>query len=144
MVKCWGCDVEVHDYCRDDTFLGCRSPYYCSGCKVKYENVHDLTLDTDLMRFICDGIPPEDEAKRELCIKAGLFVDFKDGKIIMNSHKGGVQVPPLRDRHRIIDETAKMMGLPNGARLYQLLRETFWWRGMREECNRYCELSLAR
>jgi hypothetical protein len=42
------------------------------------------------MQFICDGIEPEDDNKRNICIKAGLFIEWRDGKIIMNSHKGGV------------------------------------------------------
>jgi hypothetical protein len=62
--ECWGCDAVIHPTCRKDHPT--RTPYYCPGCRLELRNLRDLTLDVDLLKYICDGIPPASADKLEI------------------------------------------------------------------------------
>ena len=47
---------------------------------------------------------------------------------------GAVIVPPIRDRRRIVADAAWAAGFTSPDRLYALLRERYYWRGLRVAC----------
>lgn len=48
------------------------------------------------------------------------------------------EVPPLWERLDLIRRTYYSLGCPGGERLYQLLRERYYWHGMKRDCLHMC------
>ena len=61
----------------------------------------------------------------------------------MRSGQGSVIIPAYRHRDKIIEEVATALGMTSGPRLYNLLRETYWWSGMRAACVKFSSTSSA-
>ena len=58
-----------------------------------------------------------------------------NGKLwLLGDHTAPRQVPPLRDRKKIMEQTFKELGYPSGQRLYMVLKGTFAWNGMYADC----------
>ncbi len=99
------------------------------------------------MDFVCDGVEPEDHDDFRRVVAAANFLEYRDGNlfIIMTRANvtGYVIVPPIRDRERIVAETALATGLMSGDKVYALLRERYFWRGMRNMCVKFCDGNIA-
>lgn len=129
-MACWGCDVLVHLRCLE---LGDRvyaGPWYCAGCRLALADYKDLTLDAPLLAYVIAGEEP-DEKNVARVHKAAGFVKWDEGRLWLRRGDAQVEVPPMRERARIVEQTALAMALPSGARLYELLRTRYWWRGLR-------------
>ena len=103
----------------------------------------DVPLDAPLLNYLIDGKVPEVAEERQRVEKAAQFIEFKGGKLVLTNDKGEVIVPPIRDRGKIIEEVAAAIGLTSSPRLYNLIRETYWWSGMRADCIKYCSTTTA-
>lgn len=51
---------------------------------------------------------------------------------------GERQVPPLHLREPLIVDAYRSLGCPGGQRLYELLRQRYYWSGMTRDCIRVC------
>ena len=120
-------------------------PWYCAGCQIKLAGSRDITLDMVLLRYLCDSVLPDDDQTRERILAASSFVSWTDSRLWIRSDQlsNKVQIPPIRLRPQIIEALAQATGVPSGDRLYQLLRQAYWWRGMRLACMRYAQCNLA-
>ena len=91
------------------------------------------------MHYVCDGVEPEDNDDFRRVADAANFLDFKDGNLMIMIKNGWVIVPPIRERDRIVADTALAVGVISGDKVFALLRERYYWRGMRNMCVRFCD-----
>ncbi len=92
---------------------------------------------------MCDKWLTGDKKVDDRIIVSGNYVSYRDGKILLHFNYGEVEVPPIRERWRIIYQASKAVGYTSGDRLYSLLRERYWWHGMRNDCVVHCANSKA-
>lgn len=72
----------------------------------------------------------EDQARR--VERAAKYYKWSEEKLWMaTTGTHWRKVPPLRDRRRIVRESAASLGYPGGGRLYHLLVATYYWPNMR-------------
>ncbi len=98
-----------------------------------------MTLDDDLMRYICDDVEPEDCDELKRVSEVASFLEYKDGNLHIRVKNGYAIIPPIRERERIVAETALAVGVISGDKVFALLRERYFWRGMRKMCVRFCD-----
>lgn len=54
------------------------------------------------------------------------------------------RVPVLRERADLVRSTMRALGFPNGRRLYECLREQFYWQGLLADCLEAAAHSMPR
>ena len=118
-VLCWGCDATIHRNCLPIAARLIRSPWYCPGCTESFIGCKEVTFDRDLMNFLTDSIVPIDPATERRVLQAAKFMKWEDNRLfIKGKNEVWLQIPPPKDRQRIIEYTAEVTGLPGPDRLY--------------------------
>ncbi len=111
-------------------------PFHCPNCQEELQRagVTDITLDHNVMYTVVRGGAPAvnpDELAR--CERVARWF-FWDGSNLRLRDSAERLVVPLCRRAAMVSETARDLGFPGGDRLYQLLKQCHWWRGMRMDC----------
>ena len=70
------------------------------------------------------------------CERATRYVTLADdGRLyVRGRHYTQLEVPPLYARLEIVRYMAGSLAFPDGNRLYQLLRQRFFWSGLQRDC----------
>ena len=76
----------------------------------------DVTMDAQLMKYLCDSVLPLAPLPKLRVQNAGKFVQVYNGKVFIK-HKGSeVQVPPPKERIDIIRELLPQLAWPSPPR----------------------------
>ena len=98
---------------------------HCSTCwkALRRAGNQDVTLDKAVIQEVLHpgGAPPGSREAR-----MASFIRW-DGEKLWIGPGEGRQVPPIAQRKGMVLEAARQLGYPGGQRLYQLLKERYYW-----------------
>lgn len=133
--RCWGCAKLWHSRCLKKP-VDWRGPWHCDTCQRRYQSAgtRDITLDRELVWHLNGFALPEPALAR--CRRVAKYVSLgDDGRLrVRGRHYTELEVPPLYARLEVVRHAAGTLAFPDGDRLYQLLRQRFFWAGLRRDC----------
>lgn len=99
----------------------------------------DVTLDAALMKYLYYGVLPDDVLECERVVSASKWMSVgSKGELFTVNQDGRLrQVPPISERQGILKEYHLSSGMCSGERLYQIIRQAYYWHGLRGDCNKY-------
>ena len=91
------------------------------------------------MRFLFEGVLPEDEVER-LCVEraANFFRVVGDNLYVVGKHDVLHEVLPIAKRRGIVDSVHKLSHSHPDA-MYAILHATLYWKGMRADLHEFCK-----
>lgn len=118
-------------------------------CLLRFQSkgVVDATLDESLLRYLALRERPHDLGEARRVLRASEFISMDDaGALWVSASGGGItrQIPPIAARSRIVEVTFRQCAYPSGDKLYQCLKEHYYWNGMKADCSQHAALSLVR
>ena len=103
-----------------------------------------MSLDESLLRYLAHREEPHDPGEARRVLRAAEFVSMCEaGKLWMSTPglKGWREVPPISKRRRLVEVTFRQCAYPSGERLYECLKEQYYWVGMKADCCQHAALS---
>ena len=90
------------------------------------------------MRFLFEGVLPEDEVER-LCVEwaANFFRVVGDKLYVVGKHDVLCEVPPIMEHWGIVDSVHRLSHNHPDA-MYATLHATFYWKGMKADLHEFC------
>lgn len=105
----------------------------------------DITLDPPLMAYLFDGVIPRSPAVLERCARTSrwLRVDAAMGDLVMVQSDGRRRwVPLIGEREGLLRRVHAEMAYCSGQRLHQRILASYYWNGLKRDCERIARKSL--
>lgn len=103
-------------------------------------------MDEPLLRYLAVGYRPSDPKEIARVIRASAFLKMDENHRLWAKSKGiyDREIPPMKHRMKILSEIATALAFPNGKRLYDLVKERYYWDGMMADCLAVCASLIPR
>jgi hypothetical protein len=150
LLWCEGCLSGMHRSCvAVDTLPTRRGPWYCHMCRHIYreKGLMDITLDEAILRYLSHGELPKDVRQEDRVRRAANFAELDAaGKVWLRGSQDAPArlIPGLGSRRPVMEHAFKEGVYPSGDRLYEVLKISYFWSGMKADCRALAHTSLAR
>jgi hypothetical protein len=109
--------------------------------------IWDVLLDEALLCYLSHKQLPVDAAEATRVVQASKYIHMnREGKVYISGPLEGVPrlVPEFRFRKQIVQAALPLSGFASGRRIYELLRQHYYWDGLLKDCEEVASASVVR
>ena len=96
-------------------------------------------MDVNVMRIVCrcPSVLPTTFEEEERCKRVSKWFEWDHPRLYLQGNPRR-EVPPICTRAHLVAKCAVALAYPGGDRLYQALKQRYYWAHMHRDCNRIC------